>query len=70
MATFLRMQQNEKIKALAKTLGLEEKRIALEWVSAAEGTRWGEVIDQSVAQVTALGPSPQNHKKKPKKQIG
>ena len=61
------VEQFEKTKALVKTLGLDEKRIALEWISAAEGTRWGDVIDQFVAQVTALGPSPLNHRKKPKK---
>ncbi|UCD58769.1 MAG: hydrogenase iron-sulfur subunit [Candidatus Hydrogenedentota bacterium] len=58
------VEQFEKTKALVKTLGLDEKRIALEWVSAAEGTRWGEVIDLFVAQVTELGPSPLNHRKK------
>ena len=54
------VEQFEKTKALVKTLGIDEKRIALEWVSAAEGTRWGEVIDEFVARVTALGPSPLN----------
>ncbi|UCF05285.1 MAG: hydrogenase iron-sulfur subunit [bacterium] len=58
------VEQFEKTKALVKTLGLDEKRVALEWVSAAEGTRWGEVIDNFVAQVTSLGPSPLNHSKK------
>lgn len=58
------VEQFEKTKALVKTLGLDERRVALEWVSAAEGTRWGEVIDQFVAQITELGPSPLNHRKK------
>lgn len=58
------VEQFEKTQALVKTLGLEEKRIRLEWVSAAEGDRWGKVIDEFVAQITELGPSPLNHKPK------
>jgi coenzyme F420-reducing hydrogenase delta subunit len=61
------VEQFEKTKALVTTLGLDEKRVALEWVSAAEGTRWGEVIDGFVTQVTFLGPSPLNHSKRKKK---
>ena len=60
------VEQFEKTKALIRTLGLEEGRIRLEWVSAAEGDRWGEVIDDFVRQVTELGPSPLNHLKKGK----
>jgi F420-non-reducing hydrogenase iron-sulfur subunit len=55
------VEQFDKTKALAKTLGLEEGRIRLEWVSAAEGPRWGKVIDEFVEQIKALGPSPLNH---------
>jgi F420-non-reducing hydrogenase iron-sulfur subunit len=58
------VEQFEKTQALIKTLGLEDKRIRLEWVSAAEGDRWGKVIDEFVAQITELGPSPLNHKPK------
>lgn len=58
------VEQFEKTKGLVKTLGLEEGRIRLEWVSAAEGDRWGEVIDEFVEQITNLGPSPLNHKPK------
>jgi len=57
----------EKTKALVRTLGLDERRIRLEWVSAAEGERWGKVINEFVAQITALGPSPLNHKPKDRK---
>jgi F420-non-reducing hydrogenase iron-sulfur subunit len=48
----------EKIQALVRTLGLEEGRIRLEWVSAAEGPRFGQVIDEFVEAVRSLGPSP------------
>jgi F420-non-reducing hydrogenase iron-sulfur subunit len=61
------VDQFEKTKGLVKALGFEEGRIRLEWVSAAEGDRWGEVINEFVEQITALGPSPLNHKPKSKK---
>lgn len=48
----------EKTKALVRTLGLEEDRIRLEWISAAEGPRFGQVIDEFVEQVRRLGRSP------------
>jgi F420-non-reducing hydrogenase iron-sulfur subunit len=52
----------EKTKGMVKALGLDERRVRLEWVSAAEGDRWGQVIDEFVEQITELGPSPLNHK--------
>jgi len=58
------VEQFDKTKAMIKTLGLEEGRIRLEWVSAAEGPRWGQVIDEFVEQITKLGPSPLNNKPK------
>ncbi len=60
-------EQFDKTKALVNTLGLDEKRIRLEWISAAEGPRWAEVIDEFIEQITKLGPSPLNHKKTAKK---
>ena len=52
------VEQFEKTKALVKTLGLDEKRVRLEWVSAAEGPRWAELMNEFVEQITQLGPSP------------
>ncbi len=51
------VEQFEKTKALLKILGVEEGRIRLEWISAAEGVKFGRVIDEFVEQVRALGPS-------------
>lgn len=48
----------EKTKALVKTLGFEEERVRLEWVSAAEGPRWADLMNEFVEQITKLGPSP------------
>ena len=35
-----------------------ENRVRLEWVSASEGTRYGEVVKEFTAQITEVGPSP------------
>jgi len=51
------VEQFEKTKALLKILGLEEGRIRLEWISAAEGPKFARVINEFVEQVRALGPS-------------
>lgn len=50
-------EQFEKTKKLIRLLGMEKGRIRLEWISAAEGVRFGQVIDEFVSQITALGPS-------------
>lgn len=43
-------------KLLART-GLEPERLRLEWVSASEGARWGEVVKDFAEQLRKLGPS-------------
>ena len=45
-------------KALVKLLGIEDERIRLEWISAAEGQRFADVINEFTDQVRDLGPSP------------
>lgn len=45
-------------------LGLEEGRLRLEWVSAAEGEKYAEVIRSFTEEVKALGPSPLRKKEK------
>ncbi len=52
------VEQFEKTKNMVRLLGLEEGRIRLEWISAAEGGRFAEVINEFTDQVRALGPSP------------
>ncbi len=44
-------------KALANT-GIGPDRVRLEWVSASEGTRFGEVITEFTEQIKAMGPNP------------
>ncbi len=52
------VEQFEKTKNVVKILGIEDERIRLEWISAAEGGRFAEVINEFTDQVRALGPSP------------
>jgi F420-non-reducing hydrogenase iron-sulfur subunit len=44
------------LKRLLKDMGIQEHRLRLEWISAAEGEKVKTVINQMVEQVTALGP--------------
>jgi len=50
----------ERTKKTLKVLGFEDKRVRLEWISAAEGARFGQVMDEFLAEIKALGPSPVN----------
>ena len=48
----------ETVRRLLHTLGLEDERLRLEWISAAEGGRFAETIKEFVGQLKELGPSP------------
>ena len=50
--------QVKKAEQLLTLLGFEKERLRLEWISAAEGARFAQVIDEFTAQVRVLGPSP------------
>ena len=52
------LEQFDKTKAMVKLLGFEDGRIRLEWISAAEGQRFADVINEFTDQVRDLGPSP------------
>ena len=52
------VEQFDKTKKMVQLLGLEEGRLRLEWISAAEGVRFAEVINEFTDQVRKLGPSP------------
>jgi F420-non-reducing hydrogenase iron-sulfur subunit len=51
-------EQFEKTLRVVGLLGLEEERLRLEWISAAEGARFAAVINEFTDQVRRLGPSP------------
>jgi F420-non-reducing hydrogenase iron-sulfur subunit len=52
------VEQFDKTMRLVKLLGIEEGRVRLEWVSAAEGARFAQLINEFTQQVRDLGPSP------------
>jgi len=46
----------EMLKKMLRTIGIEEGRLRLEWVSAAEGKRFAGVIEDFVNELKELGP--------------
>ena len=52
------VEQFDKTKKMVELLGIEAPRLRLEWISAAEGARFAQVINEFTDQVRALGPSP------------
>jgi len=48
----------EAIDLMLEDFGLEPERFRLEWVSASEGGRFAEVMQEMIEAVKALGPSP------------
>jgi F420-non-reducing hydrogenase iron-sulfur subunit len=46
------------VQRLLKQMGIEEERLRLEWISAAEGDRVRVVINDMVETLKRLGPAP------------
>jgi len=46
------------LKTVLNHAGIDPKRLRVEWVSASEGARFAEVVNDFVASVKTLGPSP------------
>ena len=44
------------LKRLLKDMGIEDQRVRLEWISAAEGEKVKSVVNEMVARIQALGP--------------
>lgn len=44
------------LQKMLRQMGIDEKRVRLEWISASEGERVQKVINELVDQVKALGP--------------
>ena len=44
-------------RRLAAVAGIDERRLRLEWISSAEGTRFAEVATEFTEIVRSLGPS-------------
>jgi F420-non-reducing hydrogenase iron-sulfur subunit len=44
------------LKKMLEQLGIEEERVRLDWVSAAEGNRFASIVNEMTAKVRELGP--------------
>ncbi len=44
------------LKRLVKDFGIDPRRLRLEWVSASEGDRFAEVVNEMTAEIRSLGP--------------
>jgi len=43
-------------KKMLQDLGIDPKRLRLEWISAAEGKKYAKTMDEFASQIQALGP--------------
>jgi len=48
----------EALELLLEDFGLEPERFRLEWISASEGSRFAQVMRETVDTIRELGPSP------------
>ena len=46
------------VEGVLQFLGYDLKRLRLEWISAAEGIKFAEVVREFTAQIQSLGPAP------------
>jgi F420-non-reducing hydrogenase iron-sulfur subunit len=46
------------VKKIMEDVGIDERRVRLDWVSAAEGEKFQKVITDFVNEVKGLGPNP------------
>ena len=44
------------LKKMLPELGIDPRRLRLEWISAAEGKRFAQVMDEFTEQIRSLGP--------------
>jgi F420-non-reducing hydrogenase iron-sulfur subunit len=46
------------LKSILKTLGLDENRVWIKWISASEGKKFAETVAEMTEQMKKLGPNP------------
>jgi len=46
------------LKSILKTLGLDDNRVWIRWVSASEGKRYADTISEITSYLKKLGPNP------------
>jgi F420-non-reducing hydrogenase iron-sulfur subunit len=51
------MRRFAALKRLLRSQGIEEERVRLEWVSASEGARFAEIVNDMTERTRKLGPS-------------
>jgi coenzyme F420-reducing hydrogenase delta subunit len=49
-------------RSLLDFLGIDIRRICFSWVSAAEGAKWAQVVNKTVADLRELGPYSEYHR--------
>jgi coenzyme F420-reducing hydrogenase delta subunit len=47
----------ETTRELIKILGIDTRRVRLEWISGAEGVKFAEVAREFIEQIKSIGPS-------------
>lgn len=43
-------------RSLCDFIGIDIRRIKFSWVSAAEGAKWADIVNSTVASIRELGP--------------
>ena len=51
------MRRYPLLKRLLADYGIEDERVRLEWVSASEGKRFADIVDDMTERLCELGPS-------------
>jgi F420-non-reducing hydrogenase iron-sulfur subunit len=51
------MRRFAALKRVLRSQGIEEERVRLEWVSASEGARFAEIVNDMTEKTRKLGPS-------------
>jgi F420-non-reducing hydrogenase iron-sulfur subunit len=46
------------LKKLLEEIGLEERRVRLEWISASEGQKFADTVNEMVKETKKMGPNP------------
>ncbi|UCF09279.1 MAG: hydrogenase iron-sulfur subunit [Thermoplasmata archaeon] len=46
------------LKKLLEDIGLEERRVRLEWISASEGQKFADTVNEMVKETKKMGPNP------------
>ncbi|UCG69645.1 MAG: hydrogenase iron-sulfur subunit [Thermoplasmata archaeon] len=55
------------VKELIGLLGMDERRVRLEWISASEGKRFADIMTEFAKEIRELGPNPLNPIEQPTK---